>query len=139
MIYNLKDILKDNKNDSVINYINEQISTFLDRQLNVTELYKLSCTTSFFIDMDEEMNIRGILIMTHKTFLFEDRISFIEFLSSKDDDHFIEQSLILKCISYLSSTLNQTRIISLVSDTRVQEEALAPFGFMHSHDIMIKL
>ena len=139
MIYSLKELLKNNDSFSVVSYINEQISTLLGIQLKKKQIYELSCTTHFFVNINDKLFISGIIIITTKSFLFDDDIFVIEALVSKNDDNIAEQSLLLKGINHVSNLSPKNKIISFVGNQRTQKEVLTAFGFFHSQGIMTKI
>lgn len=139
MIYTLKEILKKDSSPEIIGYIQEQMTALIGYQINKNKLFELSCTTHNFVNLDDKLNILGIIIVSSKSFLFDNNIFFIEILSSKNEDPLIEQSLILKTIVYLQTIDNNCKIISFIDDVRIQNESLVPFGFFESHGIMVKL
>lgn len=140
MIYSLKDLLKKDTSMTVISYINEQISKLMGYPLSEkNKIFELSCTTHFFVNVDEELNVLGIIVISCKSFLFDERIFFVEVLASKDNNQLVEQSLLLKGISHVGKLSNDIRLISLITDERMQKDVLTPFGFVHSQGIMVKI
>lgn len=140
MIYSLKELLKKDTSLSVISYINEQISKLLGYTLSEkNKIFELSCTTNFFVNIDEELNVLGIIVISCKSFLFDEKIFFVEVLASKDNNHLVEQSLLLKGINHVGKLSNDSRLVSLITDERIQKDVLAPFGFVHSQGIMVKI
>lgn len=139
MIYTLKEILQKDTSLSVVSHITEQISELLGYPLKKNKIYELSCTTHFFVNTDEKLNVLGIIVISSKSFLFDENIFFIESLASRDQNNVVEQSLLLKCISYLGALSGNNKIISFISDERTQKEVLSLFGFVHSQGIMVKI
>ena len=140
MIYSLKELLKRDTSLSVVSFISEQISKLLGYPLSEkNKIFELSCTTNFFVNIDEELTVLGIIVISCKSFLFDERIFFVEILASKDNNQLVEQSLLLKGINYVGKLSNVSRIVSLISDERIQKDVLAPFGFIHSQGIMVKI
>lgn len=140
MIYSLKELLRKDTSSSVITYINEQISKLMGYSLKEkNKIYELSCTTQFFVNIDEELNVLGIVVFSCKSFLFDERIFFLEVLASKDNNQLVEQSLLLKGINHVGNLSNDNKLVSLISDERVQKDVLTPFGFVHSQGIMVKI
>ena len=139
MIYTLKEILKKDSSPEIIGYIQEQMTSLIGYKLTKNGLFELSCTTHNFVNVDDKLNILGVIVVSCKSFLFGEKIFFIEILSSKDNDYLIEQPLILKTINYLYNLDNNSKIISFVDNERIQKESLVPFGFVNSQGIMVKL
>lgn len=140
MIYSLKELLKKDTSLSVIHFINEQISKLLGYPLSgKNQIYELSCTTHFFVNVDEELNVLGIIVISCKSFLFDERVFFIEVLASKDNNTLVEQSLLLKGISHVGKLSNDSKLVSFITDERMQKDVLTPFGFEHSQGIMVKI
>ena len=140
MIYSLKELLKKDTSLSVIRFINEQISKLLGYPLSgKNQIYELSCTTHFFVNVDEELNVLGIIVISCKSFLFDERVFFVEVLSSKDNNTLVEQSLLLKGISHVGKLSNDSKLVSFITDERMQKDVLMPFGFEHSQGIMVKI
>lgn len=142
MIYELKEILKRDTSLSVINYICEQISELLGKPIEQTLLYELSCTTHFFVSIGEGLEIKGIIIISCKSFAFGDKMFFIESLCSKTKRTLIEQSLLLRGISHIvniSKNIKLNNIVSLVVDERIQKLVLNQFGFIQSQNILVKI
>jgi len=140
MIYSLKDLLKKDTGLNVISYINDQISELMGfPPLEKKKIFELSCTTNFFVNVDEELNILGIIIISCKSFLFDEKLFFIEVLASKDNDKFVEQGLLLKGINYIGNIINDNKLISLITDERIQKDVLTPFGFVRSQGILVKI
>lgn len=140
MIYSLKELLKKDTSLSVVSFISEQISKLLGYPLSEkNKIYELSCTTNFFVNIDEELKVLGIIVISCKSFLFDERIFFIEFLSSKNNNQLVEQSLLLKGINHVGKLSNDSKLVSLISDERIQKDVLEPFGFVHSQGIMVKI
>tara|TARA_Y100000389_G_scaffold84002_1_gene80637 strand:- start:12541 stop:12960 length:420 start_codon:yes stop_codon:yes gene_type:complete len=139
MIYTLKEILKKDSSPEIIGYIQEQMTSLIGYKLTKNGLFELSCTTHNFINIDDKLNILGVIVVSCKSFLFSEKIFFIEILSSKNNDYLIEQSLILKTINYLYNLNNNSKIISFIDNERIRNESLIPFGFVNSSGIMVKL
>jgi hypothetical protein len=139
MIYPLKELLKRDTSLSVVSYINEQISKLLPHSLENNKIYELSCTTHFFVDIDEELNVLGIIVITCKSFLFDELIFFIEELASRDNNKNVEQALLLKGIHHVFTISNESKLLSFVNNERIQKDVLMPFGFIYSHGIMRKI
>lgn len=139
MIYTLKEILKKDSSPEIIGYIQEQMTSLVGYKLTKNGLFELSCTTHNFVNIDDKLNILGVIVVSCKSFLFGEKIFFIEILSSKENDYLIEQSLILKTINYLYNLDNNFKIISFIDNERIQKESLIPFGFVNSQGIMVKL
>ena len=139
MIYTLKEILQRDTTLSVVSHINEQISKLLGYPLKKNKIYELSCTTHFFVDIDEKLNVLGIIVISCKSFLFDEKIFFIESFASRDENKLVEQSLLLKCISYVGTLSNDSKLVSFITDERIQKEVLELFGFVHSQGIMVKI
>lgn len=138
MIYKLKDFLQKDTSLSVLSHINDQISKLLGYTLK-NKIHELSCTTHFFVDIDENLNVLGIIVITCKCFLFDEKVFFIEALSSTTDDQIIEQSLLMKGINHVRNVSNDNKIVSFINDERIQKDVLTPFGFIHSQGVMVKL
>ena len=139
MIYPLKEILQRDTTLSIVNFINDQLSELLGYMLKKNKIYELSCTTYSFVDIDDKLNILGIIIITCKSFLFDENVFFIEALSSKDNSHIVEQSLLMKGINYVFNLSNDNKIVSFITNDRIQKDVLTPFGFIHSQEVMVKL
>lgn len=140
MIYSLKELLKKDTSMSVISYINEQISKLMGYPLSEkNKIFELSCTTNFFVNIDEELNVLGIIIISCKSFLCDELMFFLEVLASKDNNPLVEQSLLLKGINHVGKLSNKSRLVSLITDERMQKDVLTPFGFVHSQGIMVKI
>ena len=139
MIYTLKEILQRDATLSVFNFINDQISKLLGYTLEKNKIYELSCTTYSFVNIDDELNVLGIIIITCKSFLFDEKVFFIEVLSSRDNSQIVEQSLLLKGINHVFNLSNDSKIVSFITDDRIQKDVLTPFGFIHSQGVMVKL
>tara|TARA_B000000475_G_scaffold233668_1_gene200434 strand:- start:116 stop:538 length:423 start_codon:yes stop_codon:yes gene_type:complete len=140
MIYSLKELLRKDTSPNVISYINEQISKLMEYSLEEkNKIYELSCTTCFFVNIDEELVVLGIIVISCKSFLFDERIFFIEALASKDKSKIVEQSLLLKGINHIGKLSNNSNIVSFIADKRVQKDVLSSFGFVHSQGIMVKI
>ena len=139
MIHSLKDLLKKDTSLSVVNYINEQISKLLGHSLEKNKIFELSCTTHCFVNIDAEMNVLGIIVISCKSFLFDNSVFFIEALASKDDEQIVEQSLLLKGINHVGNISNDNKLVSFIADERVQNDVLTPFGFIRSQGIMVKI
>lgn len=139
MIYSLKELLQKDTSLSVISYINEQISELIGRPLEGTKIYELSFTTNFFVNVGEELNVLGIIIISCKSFLFDENIFFIESLVSKDKNQLVEQALLLKGINHVANLSNDSKLISFITDERIQKDVLTPFGFVSSQGIMVKI
>ena len=139
MIYLLKEFLKKDSSLSVINYIKDQVSILLDNSLDKNKIYELSYTTHFFIDVDEKLNVLGIIVITSQTFLFDNTIFFIEYLNSKNNNYLVEQSLLLKGINHVFNISKNSKIISFIENKNTQENVLSPFGFVNSNGLMVKI
>ena len=139
MIHSLKDLLKKDTSLSVVSYINEQISKLLGHSLEKNMIFELSCTTHSFVNIDAEMNVLGIIVISCKSFLFDKSVFFIEALASKDDKQIVEQSLLLKGINHVGNISNDNKLVSFIADERVQNDVLTPFGFIRSQGIMVKI
>tara|TARA_Y100000389_G_C17116495_1_gene343329 strand:- start:158 stop:577 length:420 start_codon:yes stop_codon:yes gene_type:complete len=139
MIYTLKELLQKDTTLSVVSHINEQISKLLGYTLKKNKIYELSCTTRFFVDIDEKLNVLGIIVISCKSFLFDEKIFFIESFASRDENKLVEQPLLLKCISYLGNISKNNKLVSFITDERIQKEVLELFGFVHSQGIMVKI
>uniref|UniRef100_A0A6C0KXF5 Uncharacterized protein n=1 Tax=viral metagenome TaxID=1070528 RepID=A0A6C0KXF5_9ZZZZ len=139
MIYTLKEILQRDTTSSIFNFINDQLSTLLGYTLEKNKTYELSCTTYSFVNIDDKLNVLGIIIITCKSFLFDEKVFFIEALSSKDNSQIVEQSLLMKGINYVFNLSNDSKIMSFITDDRIQTDVLSPFGFIHSQGVMVKL
>jgi hypothetical protein len=139
MIYSLKELLQSNKELSIISYFTEQISSLLGIELKKNKIYQLSFTTDSFIEINSKMIILGIIVISNKTFTFDEEFFIIDALSSTNNDKLIEQSLLLKGINHIHNLKSKNKkIISFVANERIQKEVLEPFGFFNSSDIMIK-
>ena len=139
MIHSLKDLLKKDTSLSVVSYINEQISKLLGHSLEKNKIFELSYTTHSFVNIDAEMNVLGIIVISCKSFLFDKSVFFIEALASKDDKQIVEQSLLLKGINHVGNISNDNKLVSFIADERVQNDVLTPFGFIRSQGIMVKI
>lgn len=139
MIYSLKELLQKDTSLSVISYINEQISELLGHSLEGTKIYELSFTTHFFVNVSEELNVLGIIVISCKSFLFDETIFFVEALASKDNNQLVEQALLLKGINHVANLSNDSKLVSFITDERIQKDVLTPFGFVHSGGIMVKI
>ena len=139
MIYTLKEILQRDTTLSIVNFINDQLSELLGYMLKKNKIYELSCTTYSFVDIDDKLNILGIIIITCKSFLFDENVFFIEALSSRDNSQIVEQSLLMKGINYVFNLSNDNKIVSFITNDRIQKDVLTPFGFIHSQEVMVKL
>tara|TARA_Y100000389_G_C17390720_1_gene479725 strand:+ start:34 stop:456 length:423 start_codon:yes stop_codon:yes gene_type:complete len=140
MIYSLNELLQKDTSLSIISYINEQISKLLGYPLSEkNKIYELSCTTHFFVNIDEKLNVLGIIVISCKSFLFDERIFFVEVLASKDNNQLVEQSLLLKGINNIANISNDSKLVSFITDERIQKDVLTPFGFVHSQGIMVKI
>lgn len=139
MIHSLKELIQRDMSLTVLSYINEQLSELLGYTLTQNKIQELSCTTHFFVNIDDKLNILGIIITSCKTFLFDENIFFIELLVSKNQNNLVEQSLLLKSINHIGNISNDSKIISFITDERIQKEVLTPFGFVFSQGIMVKI
>jgi hypothetical protein len=139
MIHSLKDLLKKDTSLSVVSYINEQISKLLGHSLEKNKIFELSYTTHSFVNIDAEMNVLGIIVISCKSFLFDKSVFFIEALASKDDKQIVEQSLLLKGINHVGNISNDNKLVSFIADERIQNDVLTPFGFIRSQGIMVKI
>ena len=114
----------------------------MGKPIEQTLLYELSCTTHFFVGIGEGLEIKGIIIISCKSFAFGDKMFFIESLCSKTKRTLIEQSLLLRGISHIvniSKNIKLNNIVSLVVDERIQKLTLNPFGFIQSQNILVKI
>ena len=139
MIYTLKELLQKDTKISIITYINDQLSELLGDTLTKNKMYEMSCTTHFFLDVNEKLDILGIIVISYKTFLFHENMFFIELLVSKNKNKIVEQSLLLKCINHISNLCSNNKIISFIGDERIETEVLTPFGFVRSQGVMVKI
>tara|TARA_B000000557_G_C20761759_1_gene437648 strand:- start:730 stop:1149 length:420 start_codon:yes stop_codon:yes gene_type:complete len=139
MIYSLKELLRRDMSLSVVSYINEQMSTLLGNSIEKKKLYEMSCTMHIFVNVDEKLQILGIIIMSCKSFLLNKDIFFIELIISKDDDEVVEQSLLLRGLNHVLNLSQDIKLISIITNERIKNNILKPFGFICSKDMMVKI
>ena len=107
---------------------------------NIHTIYKISKTTICFVDVDSKMKISGIIIISCKDFLFNEKIFFLEFLNSISDNRQIEESLLNNAMAYMKSLVNENNqnemIISLLMNDQINNEILIKNNFQYSNDLM---
>tara|TARA_Y100000389_G_scaffold95236_1_gene91896 strand:+ start:6468 stop:6953 length:486 start_codon:yes stop_codon:yes gene_type:complete len=141
MIYILEELLKLDDSNSFINYIKDQFEIILNYKIsNIHTIYKISKTTICFVDVDSKMKISGIIIISCKDFLFNEKIFFLEFLNSISDNRQIEESLLNNAMAYMKSLVNENNqnemIISLLMNDQINNEILIKNNFQYSNDLM---
>uniref|UniRef100_A0AB39JC63 Uncharacterized protein n=1 Tax=Florenciella sp. virus SA2 TaxID=3240092 RepID=A0AB39JC63_9VIRU len=141
MIYILEELLKLDDSNSFINYIKDQFEVLLNYKINnIHMIYKISKTTICFVDVDSKMKISGIIIVSCKDFLFNEKIFFLEFLNSISDDREIEELLLNSAMNYIKLLVNENKqnemIISLLMNDEINDEILIKNNFHYSNDLM---
>lgn len=137
MIYLLEELLKLDDSVSFNNYIKSQFEELLNYEMkNISEIYKISKTTITFVEIDSKMVINGIIITNCKNFLFDEKIFFIEFFTSNDNN--IKDKLLSMSLDYIKSSpdYNNEMIISLLIDNELNKDILKKHNFNISDNII---
>lgn len=139
MIYSLKNLLAEFKSPDLLEFIREQLTELLEiDNLNIGKINEIAHTTHCFVDIHTNMNINGIIVISCKSFLNDKKIFFVERIKSVEGDGFIEQKLMVEVLNSIGPVSKDDSVISLINDSRVQEEVLKPFGFFETTNILFK-
>lgn len=138
MIHDLKEVLASTESKAIREYLREQVSNFLNISMDGNNLNEFAHTNYVFVDVCENMEILGIIVISYKRFMFEKEIFFIETIVSLNNDSKVEKSLLFKGIYFISNNVEYAQIISFVNDERIQREVLDHSGFTLTNFIMLK-
>jgi len=130
MIHSMKDIFLDIQSDSVSYYIKEQILALMELEVNDANIQSLDeiCNRSFaYVEIDDEMKINAILIISKQNLRLTD-ILVIEALNSYNEDETAEKNILNYALEKIYDNTS-SKIISFIEDERIQKNILSEMNF----------
>lgn len=130
MIHSMKEIFLDIQSDSVTYYIKEQIIALMELQVNDVNIQLLDeiCSRSFaYVEIDDEMKINAILIISKQKLRLTD-ILVIEALNSYNEDETAEKNILNYALEKIYDNTS-SKIISFIEDERIQKNILSEMNF----------
>ena len=130
MIHSMKEIFLDIQSDSVSYYIKEQIIALMELQVNDVNIQLLDeiCNRSFaYVEIDDEMKINAILIISKQKLRLTD-ILVIEALNSYNEDETAEKNILNYALEKIYDNTS-SKIISFIEDERIQKNILSEMNF----------
>ena len=130
MIHSMKEIFLDIQSDSVSYYIKEQILALMELEVNDANIQSLDeiCNRSFaYVEIDDEMKINAILIISKQNLRLTD-ILVIEALNSYNEDETAEKNILNYALEKIYDNTS-SKIISFIEDERIQKNILSEMNF----------